>query len=68
MTAIGERQARDRGLMEALGSQVFGSPRLADHRLRIVEPMGRLLRRAQGAGVVRADGEIEKCLMATDRW
>ena len=57
MTAIGERHARDRGLMEALGTQVFGSPRLAEHRLRIVEPIGRLLHRAQEAGVVRADLE-----------
>ena len=57
MTAIGERHARDRGLMEALGTQVFGSPRLAEHRLRIVEPIGRLLRRAQEAGVVRGDLE-----------
>jgi AcrR family transcriptional regulator len=57
MTEIGERHARDRGLMESLGTQVFGSPRLAEHRLRIVEPIGRLLRRAQEAGVVRADLE-----------
>ena len=57
MTEGGERHARDRGLMEALGTQVFGSPKLAEHRLRIVEPVGRLLRRAQEAGAVRADLE-----------
>ena len=57
MTEIGERHARDRGLMEALGTQVFGSPKLAEHRLRIIEPIGTLLRRAQEAGAVRADLE-----------
>ena len=57
MTGIAERHARDRGLMEALGSQAFGSPRLAEHRLRIAEPIGRLLRRAQEAGRVRRDLE-----------
>jgi AcrR family transcriptional regulator len=62
MTAIGERHARDRGLMEALGTQVFGSPTLAEHRLRIVEPIGRLLRRAQEAGAVRPDLEPEDVL------
>jgi AcrR family transcriptional regulator len=59
MTGIGERHARDRGLMEALGTQVFGSPRLAEHRMRIIVPVGRLLRRAQEAGAVRADLEPE---------
>lgn len=57
MTAVGERHARDRGLMEAVGAQAFGSPRLAKHRRRVVEPIGRLLRRAQQAGAVRADLE-----------
>ena len=57
MTAIGERHARDRGLMEAVGTQIFGSPKLTEHRFRLVEPIGRLLRRAQEAGVVRADLE-----------
>ena len=55
MTAIADRQARDRGLMEAVGTQVFGSPRLREHRLRVVEPVARLLRRAQEAGQVRDD-------------
>jgi AcrR family transcriptional regulator len=62
MTGIGERHARDRGLMEALGTQAFGSPTLADHRLRIADPIGRLLRRAQEAGRVRADLEPEDVL------
>jgi AcrR family transcriptional regulator len=62
MTGIGERHARDRGLMEALGTQVFGSPRLAEHRLRVAEPIGRLLRRAQDAGQVRSDLEPEDVL------
>jgi AcrR family transcriptional regulator len=59
MTGIGERHARDRGLMEALGTQAFGSSTLTEHRLRIVEPIGRVLRRAQEAGRVRADLEPE---------
>ena len=55
MTTIADRQARDRGLMEAVGTQVFGSPRLREHRLRVVEPIARLVARAQEAGQVRDD-------------
>jgi len=62
MTAIAERQARDRGLVEAVGTQVFGSSRLREHRERVVEPIARLLRRAQAAGQVRADLEPEDVL------
>ena len=57
MTHIAERQARDRGLMEAVGTDVFGSPRLREARMRVVEPMVGLLRRAQDAGRVRPDLE-----------
>jgi len=57
MTDIAERQARDRGLMEAVGAEVFGSPRLHEARRRVVEPMAGLLARAQEAGSVRADLE-----------
>lgn len=55
MTAIAERQARDRGLMEAVGTEVFGSPRLREARERVVAPMADLLARAQEAGQVRGD-------------
>ncbi len=57
MTYIAERQARDRGLMEAVGTEVFGSPRLREARMRVVEPMAGLLARAQEAGQVRDDLE-----------
>lgn len=57
MTYIAERQARDRGLMEAVGTEVFGSPRLREARMRVMAPMDGLLRRAQQAGRVRADLE-----------
>jgi AcrR family transcriptional regulator len=57
MTAIAERQARDRGLMEAVGTEVFGSPRLRAARERVIAPMGELLARAQAAGQVRDDLE-----------
>lgn len=55
MTAVAERQAHDRGLMEAVGTDVFGSDRLREARARVVAPMDGLLRRAQEAGQVRAD-------------
>ncbi len=55
MTAIAERQANDRGLMEAVGTDVFGSERLREARARVVTPMDGLLRRAQEAGQVRGD-------------
>lgn len=55
MTYIAERQARDRGLMEAVGSDVFGSPRLREARMRVMAPMDGLLRRAQEADQVRDD-------------
>ncbi len=57
MTAIAERQARDRGLMEAVGAEVFGSPRLRAARERVIAPMTELLARAQAAGQVRDDLE-----------
>ena len=57
MTYIAERQARDRGLMEAVGTDVFGSPRLRVARMRVVEPMAGLLRRTQEDGRVRTDLE-----------
>lgn len=55
MTAVAERQACDRGLTEAVGTDVFGSDRLRDARARLVAPMAGLLRRAQEAGQVRGD-------------
>ena len=62
MTAIAERQANDRGLVEAVGTEVFGSSRLREHRERVVAPIAGLLRRAQAAGQVRADLEPEDVL------
>jgi len=55
MTHLAERQAGDRGLMDAVGTGVFGSPRLRDARMRVMAPMAGLLHRAQEAGLVRAD-------------
>ena len=57
MTAIAERQARDRGLMEAVGAEVLGSPRLRAARERVITPMAELLARAQESGQVRDDLE-----------
>ena len=41
MRRSAERQARDRGLIEAVGTEIFGSPKLRERRLRLVEPIGR---------------------------
>lgn len=81
MAAIADRQARDRGLMEAVGSQVFGSPRLREHRTRLVDAVDRLVARARGAGVLRDDltaldvlllvsavGKSAGCGFDTDLW
>ena len=57
MAFIAERQARDRGMFEAAGSEVVGSPRMRDARARILAPLTDLLRRAQAAGAVREDLE-----------
>ncbi|CAN0510125.1 unnamed protein product, partial [Phaeothamnion confervicola] len=43
--------------MEAVGSEIFGSARLREARLRVAAPMEGLLRRAQEAGRVRRDLE-----------
>ena len=55
MTAVAERQAKDRGLKEAVGNDCFGAESLASARARIVAGMDALLRRAQSAGRVRED-------------
>jgi AcrR family transcriptional regulator len=55
MAAIAERQTRDRGMFETASSDVIGSPELREARARITAPFGRLLQRAQQAGVVRGD-------------
>ena len=57
MEHIAEKQVRDRGLFEAVATEVIGSPRLRDARHRVMEPFARLLHRAQEAGAVRADLE-----------
>nr|WP_217913774.1 TetR/AcrR family transcriptional regulator [Miltoncostaea marina] len=59
MAVIAERQACDRGMKDAATSRMIGSPRLREARRRITAPFGDLLRRAQAAGVVRADLEPE---------
>lgn len=55
MAEVAGRQARDRGMFQAVGSEVVGSPELREARARIAAPFGALLRRAQEAGVVRDD-------------
>jgi AcrR family transcriptional regulator len=57
MEHIAAKQVRDRGLFEAVATEVIGSPRLREARRRVMEPFARLLRRAQDAGAVRADLE-----------
>jgi AcrR family transcriptional regulator len=46
---------RDRGFFEAAGDRCFTDPRLTKLRGRSLAAMGRLLKRAQDAGAVRAD-------------
>ena len=55
MTTIAERQACDRGLMEAVGTDLYGSERLREARMRVLAPVDGLLRRAQEAGQARDD-------------
>lgn len=62
MACIAERQAGDRGMHQAVGHQMIGSPELREARRRIVAPFERLLRRAQAAGLVRDDLEPEDVL------
>lgn len=57
MEHIAEKQVRDRGLFEAVATEVIGSPRLREARHRVMEPFARLLHRAQEAGEVRTDLE-----------
>lgn len=59
MEHIAERQVRDRGLFEAVATEMIGSPRLREARHRVMEPFARLLRRAQEAGAARKDLEPE---------
>jgi AcrR family transcriptional regulator len=47
--------SKDQGFFEAAGNRCATDPRFHDRRRRTLETIGRLLRRAQGAGVVRAD-------------
>lgn len=57
MSFIAERQARDRGMFEAAGRDVVGSPQMRDARARILVPLTDLVRRAQAAGALRTDLE-----------
>lgn len=62
MEHIAARQVCDRGLFEAVATEIIGSPRLREARHRVMEPFARLLRRAQEAGQVRADLEPQDVL------
>ena len=57
MEHIAAKQVRDRGLFEAVATEVIGSPKLREARHRVMEPFARLLHRAQEAGAVRGDLE-----------
>jgi AcrR family transcriptional regulator len=50
-----ERSTGDRGVLEAAKDQCMMNPELDDHRRAIVDAMTALVKRAQAAGVVRAD-------------
>jgi AcrR family transcriptional regulator len=55
LTAMVEQQVHDQGALDAVKDECLTSPVLAGRRKRIMELIGRLLRRAQDAGVVRDD-------------
>jgi AcrR family transcriptional regulator len=57
MEHIAAKQVCDRGLFEAVATEMIGSPRLREARHRVMQPFERLLRRAQDAGMVRGDLE-----------
>ncbi len=57
MEHIAAKQVCDRGLFEAVATEVIGSPKLREARHRVMEPFARLLHRAQEAGAVRGDLE-----------
>ncbi len=50
-----ERNSHDRGASDAVKDHCATSPELAWHRRQAIEAMSRLVKRAQDAGVVRAD-------------
>lgn len=52
---IVEQQVHNQGALDAVKDECMGRPALAPRRKRIMELIGRLVRRAQDAGVVRAD-------------
>jgi AcrR family transcriptional regulator len=62
MSEIAERQASDKGLFEAVGSDVMGSQVLRDARERVLVPLAALLRRAQAEGSARPDLEPQDLL------
>ena len=53
--AIVEQQASDRGQFDAVKEQCLARPELAGRRLRVMDLMTQLVRRAQDAGVLRDD-------------
>jgi AcrR family transcriptional regulator len=54
-TVLVEQQVHDQGALEAVKDECMTDPALAARRKRVMEVIGRLLRRAQQAGVVRDD-------------
>lgn len=57
MGHIAAKQVGDRGLFEAVATEMIGSPHLREARHRVMAPFARLLHRAQEAGAVRPDLE-----------
>jgi AcrR family transcriptional regulator len=53
--AMVEQQVHDQGALDAVKDECMAAPALAGRRKRVMELIGRLLRRAQDAGVVRDD-------------
>jgi AcrR family transcriptional regulator len=57
MQHIAAKQVSDRGLFEAVATEMIGSPKLREARHRVMDAFARLLRRAQESGSVRGDLE-----------
>jgi AcrR family transcriptional regulator len=53
--AMVEQQAHDQGALDAIKDACMTDPALAPRRKRVMDLVGRVLRRAQDAGVVRDD-------------
>jgi len=55
MADLVKQFSRDKGFFEAAGERCMNDPRFQPERMRGMEAVGRLLKRAQEAGAVRAD-------------